>query len=105
MIGAQVSSRIYRLSPYYAGNEDTRQTLLRQALACISAGAVLTLDVPENANALIRQLPALGLRKIFHTVRIYRRALRSSGYRPSPRWNWADLLPIFQGVMHGSGYE
>lgn len=74
LIGARLSSRGYRLGPFYAENEDASQTLLRQALAFVPAGAVLTLDVPESADALIRQLRALGLREIFHTFRIYRGA-------------------------------
>ncbi|MDX7991064.1 hypothetical protein [Xenorhabdus littoralis] len=73
VIGIRKSQNGYRIGPFYADNAEAVETLFLTALAQIPAGTSVSADVPEtDNNDFLLLAHEYGLRKLFHTYRMYK---------------------------------
>ncbi|WP_350304432.1 GNAT family N-acetyltransferase [Photorhabdus viridis] len=72
VLGLRASTDGYRLGPFYADNERVMESLFHAAIAEISVGTRITVDIPEMATDFIELATSYGLCEIFYTFRMYR---------------------------------
>ncbi|MDX7987494.1 hypothetical protein FE392_09145 [Xenorhabdus sp. 12] len=73
VIGIRRSYDGYRIGPFHADNSEVLETLTLTALALVPTGESVSVDIPEtNGNDFLLLAHEHGLRKLFHTYRMYK---------------------------------